>query len=213
MLEVSDLRVSTYAAPASLEGEKPGGQGKEVIRGVSIKIKPGEIHVLMGPNGSGKSTLALALAGHPRYKITSGKALLDGKNLVGLKPHKRARLGLLLAMQYPVAVPGVSIANFLRTSLSSLKKGPPNNFLSYLKGEMKELKIDGQFAFRAVNDGFSGGEKKKLESVQLGILKPKYGPSREMSQSFKPVVNHSSSLLAVDFCAYPFAISSFSFCS
>lgn len=148
---------------------------KEILRGISLTIKQGEIHALMGPNGSGKSTLALALAGHPRYKSTSGKILLDGKNITNLAPDKKAKLGLFLAMQHPVVVPGVSVTNFLRTSTRSLKKNIPNEeFVQAAKTKMKELKIDQSFAARSVNDGFSGGEKKKMEVLQLSVLTPKY---------------------------------------
>jgi Fe-S cluster assembly ATP-binding protein len=161
MLEIRDLHVSA--------------DGKEIIKGVSLKIKPGEIQALMGPNGSGKSSIALALAGHPHYKITSGKVLLDGRNITKISPDKRAKLGLFLAMQHPVAIPGVSVANFLRTSLCSSKKGSPTaKFVETLKKDMKELRIDESFASRGINDGFSGGEKKKSEILQLSLLKPKY---------------------------------------
>ena len=161
MLEIRDLHVSA--------------DGQEIIKGISLKINPGEIHALMGPNGSGKSSLALALAGHPRYQITAGKVLLDGKDITNIPPDKRARLGLFLAMQHPVAVPGVSVTNFLRSSLASLKKEKaPAEFVGSLKSKMKQLKIDESFASRGVNDSFSGGEKKKSEVLQLAILKPRY---------------------------------------
>jgi len=161
MLEIRDLHVSS--------------EGQEIIKGVSLKIKPGEVHALMGPNGSGKSSLALALAGHPRYQITAGKVLLDGKDITNIPPDKRARLGLFLAMQHPVAVPGVSVTNFLRSSLASLKKEKaPAEFVGSLKSKMKQLKIDESFASRGVNDSFSGGEKKKSEVLQLAILKPRH---------------------------------------
>ena len=161
MLEIRNLHISS--------------ENKEIVKGVNLKVKPGEIHALMGPNGSGKSTLALALAGHPRYKSTSGKILLDGKNITNLAPDKKAKLGLFLAMQHPVVVPGVSVTNFLRTSTRSLKKNIPNEeFVQAAKTKMKELKIDQSFAARSVNDGFSGGEKKKMEVLQLSVLTPKY---------------------------------------
>ncbi len=150
-------------------------EGKRIVNGVSLKIRTGEIHALMGPNGSGKSTLALALAGHPRYKITSGKIKLDGKDITHFSPDKRAKLGLFLAMQYPSAVTGVSVTNFLRTSLKSLKKEvEPSEFIKNLKSKMTSLKIHERFVSRGINDGFSGGEKKKMEVLQLSILEPKY---------------------------------------
>ena len=161
MLEIRDLHVLA--------------DDKEIIKGVSLAIKPGEIHALMGPNGSGKSSLALALAGHSRYKVTSGSVKLDGKEINKLSPDKRARLGLFLAFQHPIAIPGVSVANFLRTALKSQKKDiAMPKFISTLKTKLKDLRIDESFASRSVNDGFSGGEKKKSEVLQLSILKPKY---------------------------------------
>ncbi|HEX7456346.1 MAG TPA: Fe-S cluster assembly ATPase SufC [Candidatus Nanoarchaeia archaeon] len=161
MLEIRNLYIST--------------EGKEIIKGISLKIKTSEIHALMGPNGSGKSTLALALAGHPRYKITSGRVKLDDKDITNLTPDKRAKLGLFLAMQHPVVVQGVSVTNFLRTSTRSLRKSVPNEeFVQNTKAKMKELKIDQSFADRSINDGFSGGEKKKMEVLQLSILTPKH---------------------------------------
>ncbi|MEX0622019.1 MAG: Fe-S cluster assembly ATPase SufC [Candidatus Woykebacteria bacterium] len=168
MLEIQDLYVSS-------EGLSRSEAGKEILRGVSLTVRAGEIHALMGPNGSGKSSLSLALMGHPRYKITKGKIKIDGKDASTLTPDKRAKLGLFLAMQYPVAIPGVSVTNFLRSSLRNLdKKTTPAQFVQTTKKAMEELKIDESFATRSINDGFSGGEKKKMEILQLSILKPKY---------------------------------------
>ncbi|MCH7641507.1 Fe-S cluster assembly ATPase SufC [Patescibacteria group bacterium] len=161
MLTIQDLHVSS--------------DKKKILNGVSLKIRPGEIHVIMGPNGSGKSSLSLALMGHPRYKITSGLVKLDGKDITSLTPDKRAKLGLFLAMQYPTAIPGVSVANFLRTSVRNLRSNvKPPEFVKDLKGKMADLKIDESFASRGINEGFSGGEKKKMEVLQLSILNPKY---------------------------------------
>ena len=148
---------------------------KRILNGVSLKIKTGEIHVIMGPNGSGKSSLSLALMGHPRYKITSGKVKIDGRDITKLTPDKRAKLGLYLAMQYPIAIPGVSVANFLRTSIKNLKVNvKPPEFVKNLKEKMAELKINETFASRGINEGFSGGEKKKMEVLQLTMIEPKY---------------------------------------
>ena len=161
MLDIRDLHVSS--------------EGKNILNGVSLNIKLGEIHVLMGPNGSGKSSLSLALMGHPRYKIISGKIMIDGKDVSTLTPDKRAKLGLFLAMQYPVAIPGVSVTNFLRSSLRNLNgKMKPAEFVKTTKAKMADLKINESFAARSINDGFSGGEKKKMEVLQLSILEPKY---------------------------------------
>lgn len=162
MLEIQNLHVST--------------DGKEILKGVYLKINKGEVHAVMGPNGSGKSSLSLALMGHQRYKITSGKILLDGTNINLLTPDKRAKLGLFLAMQYPVAVPGVSVFNLLRSANKNLEKEkiPALEFQNKIKKEMKNLKMDEKFLSRSINDGFSGGEKKKAEILQLTILKPKY---------------------------------------
>lgn len=150
-------------------------EGKEVVKGVSLQIKPGEKHAIMGPNGSGKSSLANALAGHPNYVITSGKASIAGNNLLELDATGRARAGLFLAFQYPVAIPGVTVANFLRTALKSIageNEERLRNFRKELLEKFKLLEIDPDFATRYINDGFSGGEKKRIEILQMAILKP-----------------------------------------
>ncbi|HSX58261.1 MAG TPA: Fe-S cluster assembly ATPase SufC, partial [Candidatus Saccharimonadales bacterium] len=149
---------------------------KEILKGLNLKIDKGEIHAIMGPNGSGKSSLSLALMGHPRYLVNSGLIKLDGEDLIKLTPDKRAKLGLFLAMQYPVAVPGVSVFNLLRSANKNLESHHVSalEFQKIVKKSMKNLKIDEKFLTRSVNDGFSGGEKKKVETLQLSILKPKY---------------------------------------
>ena len=154
----------------------------EILKGVNLTIKSGEVHAVMGPNGTGKSTLAYALMGHPKYKITGGDATLDGKDLLDLDPSERSKLGLFLAFQYPVAVPGVSVANFLRTAINAHRKGqnPEDkgisipDFRKKLKEKMALLDMDESFAGRYLNDGFSGGEKKRVEILQMATLEPKF---------------------------------------
>ena len=153
----------------------------EILKGVNLTIKSGEVHAVMGPNGTGKSTLAYALMGHPKYKITEGEATLDGKDLLDLDPYERSKLGLFLAFQPPVAVPGVSVANFLRTAINAHRKGqnPEDkgisipDFRKKLKEKMALLDMDESFAGRYLNDGFSGGEKKRVEILQMATLEPK----------------------------------------
>nr|MBN2276159.1 Fe-S cluster assembly ATPase SufC [candidate division Zixibacteria bacterium] len=150
-------------------------EGKEVVRGVSLEIHQNEKHALMGPNGSGKSSLANALAGHPNYTITSGEVHLNGKNLLEMDATERALAGLFLGFQYPLAIPGVSVANFLRAAIKAREgeKSPAlKNFRKDLKEQFERLEIDKAFATRYVNDGFSGGEKKRLEILQMAMLKP-----------------------------------------
>ena len=149
-------------------------EGKEILKGVNLSINRGEVHALMGPNGSGKSTLANALMGHPRYEVTGGHVIFKGEDILGLRPDQRARKGLFLAFQYPTAIPGVTMVNFLRAGLKAVRGSdvPVREFRAILKETMDLLKVDESFARRYVNDGFSGGEKKRAEVLQLGILRP-----------------------------------------
>jgi len=152
--------------------------GKQILKGVSLNIKSGETHVIMGPNGGGKSTLALVLMGHPGYKITEGKIIVDGTDVTNLSPDKRARLGLFLAFQYPIEVPGVNFANFLRMAVNENKKGEekisPLGFRNIIAKQAKKLSFSDEITKRMLNEGFSGGEKKKAEVLQMTVLKPKY---------------------------------------
>ncbi|MGO2192249.1 MULTISPECIES: Fe-S cluster assembly ATPase SufC [unclassified Brachybacterium] len=147
---------------------------KEILKGVDLTIKAGETHAIMGPNGSGKSTLAYAVAGHPKYQITEGEVLLDGENVLEMSVDERARAGLFLAMQYPVEVPGVTVSNFLRTAKTAIDGEAPalRTWVKDMKGAMADLKMDPVFAERNVNEGFSGGEKKRHEILQMQLLKP-----------------------------------------
>ncbi len=153
--------------------------GKEILRGINLEVKPGEIHAIMGPNGSGKSTLASVLAGRDLFKVTSGEVIFEGKNLLDMKPEERAREGLFLAFQYPVEIPGVSIINFLKTALEEkykhkgLEPLSPGEFLKLMKEKVKLVEFDAKLQNRAVNAGFSGGEKKKNEILQMAFLEPK----------------------------------------
>lgn len=154
----------------------------EILKGVNLTIKPGEIHAIMGPNGTGKSTLSYALMGHPSFEVTEGEVLFNGEDILALAPDKRSHLGLFLAFQYPVAVPGVSVANFLRMALNAQRKAQnPDDkgitipdFRKLLREKMKLLHIDPAFAGRYLNDGFSGGEKKRVEVLQMATLDPKF---------------------------------------
>jgi Fe-S cluster assembly ATP-binding protein len=150
--------------------------GNEILKGIDLEVSQGSVHALMGPNGSGKSTLAFSLAGHPSYHVNSGSVTLDGQEILELSPDKRAKLGLFLSFQYPAAIPGVSVANFIRTARQSLHPDdlPPAKFRKLIFEQLDELDMDPAFLGRYVNDGFSGGEKKRLEMLQLAMLAPKY---------------------------------------
>lgn len=149
---------------------------KQILKGVDLEIKPGEIHAIMGPNGSGKSTLAYALAGHPSYEITEGEVLLDGEDVLAMSVDQRAHAGLFLAMQYPVEVAGVSVSNLLRTAKTAIDGKAPSvrHWVKEVKEAMERLRMPADFAERDVNVGFSGGEKKRLEILQMELLEPKY---------------------------------------
>jgi Fe-S cluster assembly ATP-binding protein len=168
-------------------------EDREILKGVNLTLRSGEIHALMGPNGSGKSTLAYVVAGHPHYEITEGDILIDGESILEMEPDERTKAGLFLAFQYPVAVPGVSVANFLRTAVSNVRgytaqqleaagrSGmigsnlmPMREFRKELNEKMKEYNVDPSFARRYLNDGFSGGEKKRTEVLQMAMLEPKF---------------------------------------
>jgi Fe-S cluster assembly ATP-binding protein len=150
-------------------------EGRQIVSEVSLKIFPGEIHAIMGPNGSGKSTLSNALMGHPDYAVTSGEAFLDGRSILSMSADERSRAGLYLAFQYPLAIPGVTVANFMRVALQAHRgKGADmTDFRKLFKAAMKALSIDPSFATRYLNDGFSGGEKKRVEILQMAVLNPK----------------------------------------
>ena len=172
VLEIRDLHVSVDV-PATGGGEAEGP--KEILRGVDLTVRSGETHAIMGPNGSGKSTLAYSIAGHPKYHVTSGTVTLDGEDLLAMSVDERARVGLFLAMQYPVEVPGVTVSNFLRTAKTAMDGQAPKlrTWVKEFRAGMDALKMDPAFAERNVNEGFSGGEKKRHEVLQLEMLRPK----------------------------------------
>lgn len=165
MLEIKDLKVSI--------------EDKEILKGINLKVRAGEVHAIMGPNGSGKSTLASALAGRDYFNITKGKILYDGKDLTELSPEDRAREGIFLGFQYPVEIPGVSMVNFLRTSINSMREYreqeplPAGDFLKLMREKKKVVEINSDLTNRSVNEGFSGGEKKKNEIFQMALLEPR----------------------------------------
>jgi Fe-S cluster assembly ATP-binding protein len=165
-LQITDLHVSI---------DVDGGT-KEILKGVTLTINSGETHAIMGPNGSGKSTLAYTIAGHPRYTVVSGSITLDGVDVLEMSVDERARAGLFLAMQYPVEIPGVSVSNFLRTAKTAIDGDAPSlrTWVKDVKQAMTDLKMDESFAARNVNEGFSGGEKKRHEIVQMELLKPAF---------------------------------------
>jgi Fe-S cluster assembly ATP-binding protein len=165
-LEICDLHVSVADA---------AGESREILRGVDLTVPAGQTHAIMGPNGSGKSTLAYAIAGHPKYQVTQGSVTLDGEDVLSMSVDARARAGLFLAMQYPVEVPGVSVSNFLRTAVTAVRGEAPKLrvFLKEMREAMTALQIDPAFAERNLNEGFSGGEKKRHEILQLELLQPK----------------------------------------
>jgi len=165
-LEIRDLHVSVETK----EGPKP------ILRGVDLTVRSGETHAIMGPNGSGKSTLAYSLAGHPKYTVTSGTVTLDGEDVLAMSVDERARAGLFLAMQYPVEVPGVSVSNFLRTAKTAIDGEAPalRTWVKDVRSAMDNLRMDSSFAERSVNEGFSGGEKKRHEILQMELLKPQF---------------------------------------
>ncbi|WP_106818604.1 Fe-S cluster assembly ATPase SufC [Janibacter massiliensis] len=165
-LEIRDLHVSVDTEDGP----------KEILKGVDLTIRSGETHAIMGPNGSGKSTLAYSIAGHPKYTVTSGSVTLDGEDVLAMSVDERARAGLFLAMQYPVEVPGVTVSNFLRTAKTAVDGQAPKlrTWVKEVRGAMDGLRMDPAFAERNVNEGFSGGEKKRHEILQLELLKPKF---------------------------------------
>ena len=165
VLEIKNLQVSVITEAGN----------KEILRGVDLTVRSGETHAIMGPNGSGKSTLAYSIAGHPKYLVTGGSVTLDGADVLEMSVDERAKAGLFLAMQYPVEVPGVSVSNFLRTAVTAIRGEAPKvrTWVGEVKAAMTSLNIDTAFSERNVNEGFSGGEKKRHEILQMELLKPK----------------------------------------
>jgi len=168
-LEIRNLHAQVLPTDESAEP-------KEILKGVNLTINSGETHAVMGPNGSGKSTLSYTIAGHPRYEVTEGEILLDGENVLEMSVDERARAGLFLAMQYPVEVTGVSMSNFLRSAATAVRGEAPKlrHWVKEVREAMADLEIDSSFSERSVNEGFSGGEKKRHEVMQLALMKPKF---------------------------------------
>ena len=168
-LEIKDLH-------AQVLPNEDGAEPKEILKGVNLTIKSGETHAIMGPNGSGKSTLSYVIAGHPKYEVTSGEVLLDGENILELEVDERARAGLFLAMQYPTEVSGVKMSQFMRSAVTAIRGEAPKlrEWNKEITEAREQLQIDKSFASRSVNEGFSGGEKKRHEVMQLDLLKPKF---------------------------------------
>ena len=168
-LEIKNLHANVLPTE---EGQDP----KPILKGVNLTINGGETHAIMGPNGSGKSTLAYTLAGHPKYEVTEGEVLLDGENMLDMEIDERARAGLFLAMQYPVEVPGVSSSNFMRSAVTAVRGEAPKlrEWVGELNAAREALQMDASFSERSVNEGFSGGEKKRHEVMQLALMKPKF---------------------------------------
>lgn len=168
-LEIKNLHANVLPTE---EGQEP----KPILKGVNLTINAGETHAIMGPNGSGKSTLAYTLAGHPKYEVTEGEVLLDGENILDMEIDERARAGLFLAMQYPVEVPGVSSSNFMRSAVTAVRGEAPKlrEWVAELNEARNSLQMDASFSDRSVNEGFSGGEKKRHEVMQLALMKPKF---------------------------------------
>ena len=162
----------------TIDGLKANVEGKEILKGLSLEIKGGEIHAIMGPNGTGKSTLASALMGHPKYEVTEGSVTLDGEDVLEMAVDERARAGLFLAMQYPSEITGVTNADFLRSAINA-RRGEGNEislikFIRQMEAKMKELEMNPEFMHRYLNEGFSGGEKKRNEILQMMLLEPKF---------------------------------------
>ncbi|MBR4841995.1 MAG: Fe-S cluster assembly ATPase SufC [Bacteroidaceae bacterium] len=161
-----------------IENLHAGIEGKEILKGIDLEVNAGEVHAIMGPNGSGKSTMSNVLVGHPAYQVTEGKVMFQGKDLLAMNAEERSHEGLFLSFQYPVEIPGVSMTNFMRTAVNEKRKAqglqpmPPADFLKLIKERRELVKLDSKFMNRSVNEGFSGGEKKRNEIFQMAMLEP-----------------------------------------